>query len=211
MLRNLFNWIKSLFSSAPKAEENYSLYKPSERLIYQYFDGKQIVHADPITLYKRLADVGTDLSMDIIESESPMKGAAEAREKVLTKIKWIFSVKSYEDGGLTFVELYGLFEHFMLYTQQIKKNLKRSPTQSAAQEDSTSSRVGNPPSTNSSVSGSTGKEVSTEQQTQSTSEQASHSESPLPPNFGNQSRTESAKQSCSNPSSNPDTTDKRND
>lgn len=103
------------------------LYSPQERLIYSYHDGEKVVRADPAVLYRRLMDVGPELSADIAVACSPMPVRAEATAKAEGKVRAIFGLKPFADGGLGEAEAYELLDHFAGYCDGVKKNLARLP------------------------------------------------------------------------------------
>ena len=104
------------------------LYRPGERLIYSYFNGQKIVRADPLRLYKRVMEYGPELSINLKVAKSPMKDADKCHTDAVKRCREIFDVKPVEDGGLTELETIDLLDHFLLYTQALKKNTKNSPT-----------------------------------------------------------------------------------
>jgi hypothetical protein len=133
----MFSWFAKLFRKpAPplipqKAEEDFSTYKVEERQIYSYptcWDNSGLVHRDPMVLYKKLMEVAPELSIDIKVANSPSKDAADGQNKALRKIKTIFDVKEMEEDGkgLTQAQILGLFDNFLLYVDQVKKNSRKS-------------------------------------------------------------------------------------
>src|SRR5258708_39847256 len=123
----MFRWLKSLFTK----QEDYNFYRPSEQQIYRYFDGQKVVSSDPMILYKKLMEVGPDLAVDIQVSESTLVKNYEsiaAQNKVQEKIRKIFNVKSFVDGGLTEAKAGELLDHFLVYTEIVKKNSSQSLT-----------------------------------------------------------------------------------
>ncbi len=164
----LFKWIGSWFS--PKDE--YSFYFPGEMSIYHYWDGQKKVSADPMTLYKKLMSVGPELAVDIQVANSTLvknEDSIKANNSLIRKIREIFSVKSYEEGGLTEAATANLLDHFLIYTEVVKKNSNPSLTSSTL-EDSKVSSVESQPIIKSSESGSTEKGSSTDVLESSTSE-----------------------------------------
>lgn len=156
MFHRIFSW---LFSP----RDPYNLYHPKETLIYKFWDGGKIVHADPMVLYGRLMDVGPELAIDYSVSVSIMKDAGECRKKFLTKIRKIFNIKpppSEENsldcsGTLTEIGLENLLVHFMEFCETLKKNSQLSPTVSTTPSPpSGSSSTANPTIPSSSPSGS---------------------------------------------------------
>lgn len=155
----MLGWLKRLFGSTPTSPD---LYHPGERMIFSYFDGGKVVRADPMVLERKLMAVGPELNIDIKVSRSISKDAPESHKRMLEKLRDIFGVKSLEEGGLTEVETVSLFEHYLWYTDTLKKNSSltvTSPTGTSAPSGPSSD--GSPPTSSSSASGSTGSEIST--------------------------------------------------
>jgi hypothetical protein len=164
----MFGWLKKLLGFSSEEEEPSDLYRPGERTIYRYFDGEREVVADPLPLYKRVMDVGPELDVDIRVARSPMRGNKEAFDSALRKIRVIFDLKPFRDAGegkvegLTELEAFALLDHFMRYSNSVKKNMNHS--QISAEETSVPSEpssAGSPPTSSSSASGSTGGAPST--------------------------------------------------
>lgn len=125
----MFQWLRRWFQQ----DEKYDLYYPKERRIYAYFDGRQMRHADPIVLYRRMADIGPELNVDLNVATSPSKDAGHAQKELVVKICSIFDVKPFgSEGGLTEVELLDLLNHFMTYVGMVKKNGPTPPMSSAS-------------------------------------------------------------------------------
>ncbi len=113
--------------------DRYDVYLPRERLIYSYFNGKELINADPMVLYKKVAAKGEMLNADITASNVPQsKFAGPARERLIKSIQEIFGVKPLEEGGLTELETTELLDSFMVFCEAVKKN--SSPTQTQAEE-----------------------------------------------------------------------------
>ncbi len=144
----IWNWFKKFTS------DEDDIYRPKERLIYSYHDGKELRKADPMTLYKRLLAKGPELGVDMKVMASPLKEAPQAHERFLDKIRDVFAVKRYEEGGLTEVETLDLFDHFLEYAERLKKKGSPPPTLLTVTPDpSASSPVENPTTPNTSDSG----------------------------------------------------------
>ncbi len=140
----MFNWFVNLFR-----KDDVDYYKPKERLLYKYWDGKKKVQADPMILYRRLMEKGTDLTCDMQVAYSMSKDRFKARVAMIDKIQWIFSIKSLEEGGLTETHCEGLLNHFISWCDSLKKNLNPSPTsQTAASPPSNLSLEENQPTEN---------------------------------------------------------------
>lgn len=165
-MKRIFSWFRSFFQRA----ETFDIYKPQERLIYRYFNGKDEVPADPLLLWKKVMAVGPELSIDIKVSTSPSKGAAAAHTELLSKVRGIFNLKTLDDGGLSELETVELFNHFLIYCERLKKNTSRFATSSSNSVDSVISSMEDPPTRNSSDSGSTASVPSTDVPTQPPSE-----------------------------------------
>ena len=161
-MRFLLGWwhkTKSLFLSKQDSEQRFDIYAPRERLIYSYFDGEKQVLADPLELYQKVMDVWPGLRVDLKLAESALikeKESNEAYEKVVAKVREIFNIKNFKDGGLTKAECCHLLDHFFAFFIQLKKNSPPLQTSLESSEDSSpSSEEDDPPTDNSSDSGST--------------------------------------------------------
>ncbi len=161
-MRGLFTKLLSLFKSDHSVSEG--LYHPKKRMIYCYFDGKKDVKADPMVLYRRAMENGPELSIDLKVANIPNKDSAKAHKGAVEKIRKIFSLVSFEDGGLTELETLDLLDHFFAFCDGVKKNSSASPTSVPSQEGSKPLPAESPSISSSSVSGSTEKEPSIEPQ-----------------------------------------------
>lgn len=149
-----------------KNDEDDAIFSLGERLIYRYNDGKKMVQADPLRLYKAVMTVGPELEIDIKVSKSPSKDAAAAHEQALLKIRKVFGVKPLEEGGLTEIETFRLFDHFMSFCGIKKKDTNGLPTSPEAPSLPTPpSLAEGPPTPKPSDSGSTGSGSSNEKPT----------------------------------------------
>lgn len=135
MLKDYFyrviDWFASFFRPSPD-----DVYHPRERLIYRYWTGKEEKSGDPMTIYKRMMEVGPALSIDIKVATSPSKDAKKAHDGMMTHIRNIFGVSSLEDGGLSEIETAQLLDHFLRYCERIKKKQSGSATISTPSVDS---------------------------------------------------------------------------
>lgn len=122
----MFQWLFSLFGKKHKQDQGLGdtleFYKPKERIIYSYWNGSQIVKADPMTLYKRVMDHSQELSAEMKVSNSPSKDASSSHTSLVKKVRDIFNVLPLEEGGLSELETLQLLDHFMTYTNAVKKN-----------------------------------------------------------------------------------------
>ncbi len=149
--------------------ERFDIYHPKERLIYQYFNGKRMVHADPMVLYKRVAARGGDLEVASKVASSPLlkvTDKAKAHDDVVRYVREIFQLETPNGlecaGCLTETECVDLMDHFYTFVGHEKKNTNPGPTPSAATSASTPSPPdAAPPTGSSSDSGSAGNESST--------------------------------------------------
>lgn len=157
----MFRWFKSWFS---RSAMPYDVYRPKERMIYSFWNGEKIVTADPLVLYKRVMDCGPELAIDMKVSKSASKDATKAHGKAIDKIRNIFKIKEIEQGGLTELEGMDLLDHFLTYCDVVKKNSSILPMQSTSTVDSPTTSQENPPTSNSSVSGSIANDPSTDGQ-----------------------------------------------
>lgn len=153
----MFGWFK-------KNDTDGEFYKPKERQIYCYWNGKEDIKEDPTVIYRRIADVGPELKIDLTVAGSISKDAGKAEVKAIQKLQKIFEVKSFAEGGLTEEELWNLFSHFLDYRDRLKKNSSPSPISATATlGSSSSSSAESPPTESGLVSGSTEKEPCTDQ------------------------------------------------
>lgn len=155
---SFINWFKSLFRSIPVTPD---VYKPAEMLIYRYWNGKADVAADPLTLYKKMMAKGPELNIDMKIATSAHSDAGKAHDSMLVKIREIFDVKPFEEGGLTQLATIELLDDFLIFCDRVKKN--GSPTVIKQEETSAGtvpSFAAPRPTLNSLDSGLTGKEPS---------------------------------------------------
>ncbi len=148
----IWKWLKGLFSNGSGESD---LYSPKERLIYTYFNGKELVQADPIRLFRRMADRGVELKINMELAMSLSKDAAKGYQKLVDGVRDVFQVKGLEEGGLTEAECFDLLNHFTEYCDEIKKNSSPTPTLRVATSSSTSSPPVVLPTSPTSASGST--------------------------------------------------------
>lgn len=173
----MFTWLEKLLGRlynrcAP--EEQYDIYRPRERLIYQYFDGQQVIKADPIVIYKRLMARGPEIDIDRKVAASESKDALKAHDNLVSKLREVFEVKTLKEGGLSDTEVTTLLDHYLLYTDTVKKKVSLYQTLPESLEASEQPSADNPTMLNSSVSGSTANGSSTVKQAASPSGWASH-------------------------------------
>jgi hypothetical protein len=123
----MLNWLKSLFVWHNGPVQLEDVYKPKERLIYRYWNGKEEVAVDPMVLYKRLMDKGPEISIDLKVASSASKDNRKAHDRMIGTLREVFSLESLVNGGLTEQETQDLMDHFLLYVESIKKNSNPTP------------------------------------------------------------------------------------
>lgn len=116
MLTTIHRWCKRLFGIT-SSERGYSA---SDRLVYAYFNGRVLVKVDPKVIYKKVMDIGPELSVDLRVSESISRDAKVAHASLIQKIRSIFDLASSQDNGLTETEAVELFGHFMGYISALR-------------------------------------------------------------------------------------------
>ena len=162
-MRWLWDWVRSWLN---RGDDDDALYSLGERFIYRYNNGQKVVRADPMRLYKAVMQVGPELEIDIKVSKSPSKDAANAHQQALLKLRDIFAVKPLEEGGLTEIETFRLFDHFMAFCGVQKKSSSPPPTSPDAPSPPTPpSPAEGPPTPKPSDSGSTASDSSSEKPT----------------------------------------------
>lgn len=109
-------------------DDELSVFKAEDMLIYSYDNGQGTVKADPMVLFKRYAEKIEEIKVDLKVAQSPMKDADQAYDKGLERIRWVFDIKPYSEGGLTEVKTLELFYHFSRFIMDIKKNSSGTPT-----------------------------------------------------------------------------------
>ena len=162
--------------------DDLGFYQPKEREIYRYFNGTEVISADPLTLYKRVIDKADDLDSNIKALNFPnYNGVTECHNKLVEDLRVVFGVKSVEEGGLTETEVEHLLTHFLNYCDTVKKNWSIIPIPSKATLGSMPSTGPSPtpeanlPTQNISASGSTDNVSSINVPSQQPSEQGSPS------------------------------------
>jgi len=147
----MFEWLRNLFSGGDRLD----FYKPRQRYIYRYKDGDRVVIADPIALFKAVMEVGPTLEIDLRVAGSISKDASKGHTTAVAKLRQVFNLRSFAEGGATDVEVVELFNHFMVYAESLKKNSPTSATSATATSPtSVPSSAASPATPNSSVSGS---------------------------------------------------------
>ena len=110
--------IKSWFTRTE--EEKLNIYSVRERLIYEYFDGKNLIKVDPMVLYKRISGEGNELATEMKVANSPSKDALSEHNKMILRIRRLFNIAPYDpstSAGLTELETMNLFDATQLWPQ----------------------------------------------------------------------------------------------
>lgn len=105
-------------------------FKPTLK-VYAYFNGQEMVKADPQVLFKQWGQVAGDLDVDFTIIRSGSKDADQAYEKALGRIRSVFNILPMDQGGLDEDSTFELFYHFVNYIAEVKKNSRDSVTKSA--------------------------------------------------------------------------------
>ena len=196
MFKKILSWIAFLFRPKPIADdERFDLYEPKQRLIYKYFNGDKIVSADPMILHRKMMAKAPDLYIDSKVATFPNKDSGKAQVALTKNIREIFGVKPLDEGGLTELETAELWKSFLIYCEWVKKNWNPPPTSPEGTSDPTGpSSGGSPPTLNTSASGSTASEPSSDKPIQLPSELVLPSESTQETNTLSQLATDQEKQ-----------------
>ena len=110
-------------------------WQPEKRTIYRYYNGCEVVAADPLRLQSGMASYdGLDLAFKIIGSSDTAQ-SIEMVQDVADHVRTVFGVEKIrqtEAGpvGLTDQECLELLGHFFRFCASLKKNAPASPTSS---------------------------------------------------------------------------------
>lgn len=111
MLKRLLNW---LFPSS------FEIYSHSEILLYSYFDGEKLVKVDPIEIHKKVMDNAAQIDADAFGARSTSKFATPCFYSLVKTLREIFSIKSYDKGGLESHKVLEVFNHFLAFRNKVK-------------------------------------------------------------------------------------------
>lgn len=117
----MWRWLKTWFS---KRDELPEAWRPAERAVYEYFNGKKMVRDDPLEIYRRLMNVWPILQSNLNAASTVSKFADRAWDEALSQLRGVFRVQPVVDGGLTSSELQDLADHFVVWCDRVKKNLR---------------------------------------------------------------------------------------
>jgi len=96
------------------------------RSIFTFWDGSQKRVVDPLTVWRALrADKNFDPERDL---EGIRQDDEESLMVTLAAVRGAFSVRSFENGGLTEAETLALLAAFVSYIGEVKKNISPPPT-----------------------------------------------------------------------------------
>lgn len=112
-------WLASFFR--PRGA-GIDYYHPGERKIYSFWDGQKRVSVDPTPLYIKVMENGPEIAADTKVATTPCGGTIAAQKSLVAKIRTIFDVKPLAEGGLTDAEVTDLLNHFLIWTERLKKN-----------------------------------------------------------------------------------------
>jgi hypothetical protein len=127
-------------------------------MIFRFWNGTEWVDADPMILWKRLAEKGADLEIASKVAASESKDAMKAHGDVVRYVRDVFDLKKPEGlsakGVLTETECLDLLDSYHMFCGANKKKENPTPTSATATSPvtaPTSDAV--PPTPNGSVSG----------------------------------------------------------
>lgn len=122
-------------SQQPQDLRGLDFWEPRERMIFTYrrTAGGAVVCADPVLLYRKMAEVAPEIEVDMKLAASPHSAAAKGHDGAVEKICKLFDVQRLNEHGhgLTDPEILDLFNNFLDYCGEVKKNLSRYVTSSA--------------------------------------------------------------------------------
>lgn len=94
------------------------------RLIFSFWDGKQFTSADPFVLLRKLTNTDKfDMTADLKSLQIPdPKIISEKIGFIAEGVREIFSLRPFEDGGLSELECVQLLLTFSDFLDRVKKN-----------------------------------------------------------------------------------------
>lgn len=163
MFTTVRKWLGGFFpvngNGHPQPQE---MYRPRERLLYEFWDGEKHVKADPMVLWNALMEVWPDLIVDMKLANSQHSQATKGWHAQIIKVRKVFSIKPFEEGGLTETESMAILYDFWAWCEELKKNYPQTPTSAGATSPTSgSTSAASPPTSSTSPSTSTGSESST--------------------------------------------------
>ncbi len=169
MFTAIRNWIRGLTGRKGNPQPQ-GIYSRREQLTYQYFDGEKDVVVDPMTLWKPLSEIWPDLITDMKLANSQHSKAQMGWDAQVAKVRKVFSLKPFAEGGLTETGSMGVLYDFWWWCEELKKNYPPTPISAeATSPTSASTSAASPPTQNGSDFSSSGKENSTAEPVSSSS------------------------------------------
>ena len=83
-----------------------------------------MVRVDPLSLYKKLMDIGPELDIDLKLASSIHKDAHLGHANALEQIREVFNLRGLEQKGLTETETFGLLNHFLTFAGCIRRTME---------------------------------------------------------------------------------------
>jgi hypothetical protein len=120
VIRKWWGKLKSLFKRK-EAQQQPDYYYPTDRHIFSYFNGEKEVKVDPIVLYRKMIPhkkvifAENPSPFDSLLSDDP-KGYIDA----ISKIREVFDLKSFEEGGVTEVKCFEVLNSFIDYCHNVQ-------------------------------------------------------------------------------------------
>lgn len=112
----MLNWLKSLFSKkGTNTKGAYDVYYPTDRLVYSYWNGSELIKVDPLTLYKRFIKRGPEIDKLRSKALEQTEEGVKAHSDLLVILRELFNLKPMEEGGLSEIETLEAFDHFFTY------------------------------------------------------------------------------------------------
>lgn len=117
----------------PPSAGDFATFRPQDRLIYRYTNGKGMVDADPMRLRRDLlslpdVDILNELKVLFLTSPGMDKARLEAFDKIANAARRVFKVPPLDEGGLAEGEWVSLVLHFCNYLGTLKENFGNGPT-----------------------------------------------------------------------------------
>lgn len=145
-------WLRGAFGGNGHAQVEPA-YSRREQLIYVYHDGEKEVRADPMVLWNALMEVWPDLITDMKLANSQHSKARMGWDSQVARVRKVFSLKSFVEGGLTETSSMAVLYDFWAWCEELKKNYPPTPTSpGATSPTSAPTSAESPPTSNTSGS-----------------------------------------------------------
>lgn len=106
-----------------KAKKEAGMFRPKERLIYRYWDGRKERLGDPLALVRRLTTYeGLALEVDAKLASGSTPEAPAALGRIVDATRAVFGVQPLEQGGMTEGECLALLYHFMEFVGEVQRD-----------------------------------------------------------------------------------------